>query len=318
MVKRLGPLFGRFPALAVFTVAILLYVVFTALNPRFSSVDGLTSILTVASELGIITVGEAFLMIAGEFDLSVSGVYALCGAIFAALSGSIPSILALGIVLLLAAVIGYINANVTTRLRVPSFIATLGMLMMTRGALLAATGGHAVLYRGDSFVPTLLAKQIGMGFRPSQMWFVLFVMAFSFLLVKTKYGNWVFATGGDPVTARAYGVPVQRVKEVNFILSAVLAAFAGCIAVSRFKFGNVSLGTQLELEAIASATIGGTLLTGGYGTIIGAGLGAVIMSMMRTGLVLAGAPGYWYQGLIGLILLVATALNLRIKRLWAA
>jgi len=317
MIKRFGLVFGRFPALAVFVVAILLYIVFTALNPRFSTVEGLTSVLTVASELGIMTVGEAFLMIAGEFDLSVSGVYALCGAMFAALSGSVPSILALGIVLLVAVIIGYINANVTTKLQVPSFIATLGMLMITRGALLAATGGHSIFYKGDAFVPTFLARQIGLGFRPSQMWFVLFVIIFSFVLTKTKYGNWVFATGGDLATARSYGVPVQRVKEVNFILSAVLAAFAGCIAVSRFKFGNVALGTQMELEAIASATIGGTLLTGGYGTIIGAGLGAVVMSMMRTGLVMAGAPGYWYKGLIGIILLVATALNLRIKRLWS-
>lgn len=309
---------GRYPAIAVFGVVVLVYVIFAILNPRFVSLGSFTGILTVSAELGIMTIGEAFLMITGEFDLSVSGVYALSGAVFAMFAAFLPSPAALILALLIAVPVGFTNYFVTIHGGIPSFIATWGMQLITRGALLAATGGMAVLYRGDQVMPSILTRPISSGFRPEHFWFLFLAGIFFFVLVRTKYGNWTFATGGDFETARARGVPVKRVKAVNFILSSVMAAFAGCIAVSRFQFGNVSFGTLMELEAMASAAIGGTLLTGGYGSIIGASLGALLMGIIRTGLVMTGAPGYWYKGLIGIVLIIATTMNSRIKKFWAS
>ena len=290
-------------------------VIFSLLSPKFFTLKNLTGIFTIVSELGIMTIGIAFLMICGEFDLSVSSVYALSGFIFVTLANQIYSPLAFLITLVVAAVIGFLNGVITLRARIPSFITTLGMMMFLRGIMLGVTGGETVVYYGDSIMPTLLSRFIGYGFRPSHIWFLALTVLFSLILTRTRYGNWVFATGGRKEVARAMGVPVERVKIINFIISAVLAALSGCIVLARFKLANASLGLGMELEAIASAVIGGTFLMGGYGTIFGAFLGASLVGMIRTGLVMAGAPAYWYRAFVGAILIIAATINLKLRRL---
>ncbi|MEW5814667.1 MAG: ABC transporter permease [Spirochaetota bacterium] len=306
----------RYPVFGVLIAFLVVFIIFSILAPNFFTVDTLTGVFSLVAELGIITIGEAFLIISGEFDLSVSGVYTLSASIFVVMSTFMHSGLALLIALVFAACIGFINGKITLKTGIPSFITTLGMMMITRGSLLAATGGRSLSYRGDSFVPTMLSKIFGSGFRPSHIWFIVIALIFSFILLRTRYGNWVLATGGDKETARAQGVRTDRVKLINFIICAVLAGFAGCIAISRFKFANVAFGTGYELEAIAAAVIGGTFLFGGYGTIIGAALGAFLISMIRIGLVMIGIPGYYYQSLVGIILIAAAVINLRIRKLW--
>ncbi|RKX75588.1 MAG: ABC transporter permease [Spirochaetes bacterium] len=252
----------------------------------------------------------------GEFDLSVSGVYALAGALFVVVGNYTHSSLGFAVAILIAIIIGSANWAVTIKTGIPSFIATLGMMMITRGGLLAATGGESIAYRGDEVLPVILSKIINYGIRPSHFWFILLTLIFSFILFRTPYGNRVFATGGDRETARARGIKTDKVKLINFILCSVLAAFSGCIAISRFRFANVAFGTGYELEAIAAAVIGGTFMFGGYGTIVGAALGAFIVGMIRIGLVLAGAPGYFYKLFVGIILIIAAYINNRIRKLW--
>ncbi|MGC9529276.1 MAG: ABC transporter permease [Candidatus Bipolaricaulaceae bacterium] len=305
----------RKPEVGVIGAFVILFVVFSCLSSSFLTLRNMTGIFTVVSELGIVVIGIAFLMIAGEFDLSVSSVYALSGFLFVTFASHLNSLLALLATLAVAAVIGLLNGLITLRARIPSFIATLGMMMFLRGVFLAITGGTSVSYSGDALVPALLTKSIGSGFRPSHLWFIGLAVVFSLVLTKTRYGNWVFATGGKREVARAMGVNVNRVKLTNFVLCALLAGFAGCIVLTRFKIANASFGTGMELEAIASAVIGGTFLTGGYGTIIGAFFGAFLMGMMRTGLIMSGAPAYWYQAFVGAILILAATVNLKLHRL---
>jgi len=305
----------RWPEFGVILAFSTIFMVFSLLAPKFVTLRNLTGIFTIVSELGIITIGVAFLMIAGEFDLSVSSVYALSGFLFVTLANSFNSLLALIITLMVAACIGFLNGTITLRAGIPSFITTLGTMMFLRGIMLAVTGGRSVVYNGDLIVPTMLTRFIGRGFRPSHIWFLALALFFSLILTRTRYGNWVFATGGKKEVARAMGVNVNRVKVVNFMISSVMAGLAGCIVINRFGVANASFGMGMELEAIASAVIGGTFLMGGYGTIIGAFFGAFLMGMMRTGLVMVGAPAYWYQAFVGAILVIAATINIKLRRL---
>ncbi len=314
---KLGNSFVRRPVFGVLIAFSAVFIVFSVIAPQFLTLASLTGIFSLVAELGIITIGEAFLIISGEFDLSVGGVYALAGTIFVIVSNLTHSTVGLVAALIVGVIIGIINWAVTVKMGLPSFIATLGTMLMTRGGLLAATGGHSIAYRADTVMPVILSKIIANGFRPSHIWFLFIVVLFSFILFKTRYGNWVFATGGEQETARGRGVNTDRVKLINFVICSVLAAFAGCIAISRFKFANVAFGTGYELEAIAAAVIGGTFMFGGYGTITGAALGAFIVSMIRIGLVLSGAPGYFYKFFVGIILIIAAYINNRIRKIWS-
>ncbi|HDJ29753.1 MAG TPA: ABC transporter permease [Candidatus Acetothermia bacterium] len=315
LAARITTRLRRNPAVGVIGAFLVLFVIFSSLNSSFLSVKNLTGIFTIVSELGIVTIGIAFVMITGEFDLSVSSVYALSGFLFVTLANQINSLLALFVTLAIAVAIGFINGLITVRVRLPSFITTLGMQMFIRGILLAVTGGASVSYHGDRIVPAMFTNIVGQGFRPSHLWFIVITVVFSLILTRTRYGNWVYATGGDREVARAMGVHVDRVKIQNFMISAVLAALSGCIVLTRFKIANAAFGVGMELEAIAAAVIGGTFLTGGYGTIIGAFFGALIMGMMRTGLIMSGAPAYWYQAFVGAILVIAATINLKLHRI---
>jgi simple sugar transport system permease protein len=305
----------RWPEFGVIIAFLVLLTIFSIFSSKFLTLRNITGILTIVSELGIMAIGVAFLMIAGEFDLSVSSVYALSGFLFVILANRFNSPMAFIITLAIAAFIGFCNGIITLRAHIPSFITTLGMMLFLRGSLLAISGGESVSYKSDAIMPTILSRFIGYGFRPSHIWFFLLTLLFSLVLTNTRYGNWVFATGGNKEVARAMGVNTNKVKVTNFMLSAIMASLSGCIVISRFNLANASFGTGMELEAIASAVIGGTFLTGGYGTIIGVFFGAFLMGMMRTGLVMIGAPAYWYQTFVGAILIIAATINLKLRRL---
>jgi simple sugar transport system permease protein len=305
----------RWPEFGVIIAFLVLLTIFSIFSSKFLTLRNITGILTIVSELGIMAIGVAFLMIAGEFDLSVSSVYALSGFLFVILANRFNSPMAFIITLAIAAFIGFCNGIITLRAHIPSFITTLGMMLFLRGSLLAISGGESVSYKSDAIMPTMLSRFIGYGFRPSHIWFFLLTLLFSLVLTNTRYGNWVFATGGNKEVARAMGVNTNKVKVTNFMLSAIMASLSGCIVISRFNLANASFGTGMELEAIASAVIGGTFLTGGYGTIIGVFFGAFLMGMMRTGLVMIGAPAYWYQTFVGAILIIAATINLKLRRL---
>ena len=307
----------KIPEFGALIAFLALFIFFAICAPRFFSLRNITSLLTIIAELGIMTVGISFLMIGGEIDLSVSSAYATAGFVFVTLANiftfPLGSLLAFIFALLVSLLIGLVNSRVVLRGGIPSFIATLGMMMFLRGILLGITGGRSISYAGDSLVPSLLTGIMAYRFRPSHFWFIAIVVAFSFILNHTVFGNRVFATGGKKLAAYTMGVNVNQVKTACFMISSVLAGLSGVIAISRFSLANVSFGQGMELEAIAASVIGGTLMTGGYGSIIGAALGAGIMGMVRTGLVMAGVPSYWYNAFVGIILVIAAVVNLKLR-----
>ena len=163
----------------------------------------------------------------------------------------------------------------------------------------------------------ILNGQLGFvkeNFRSSIIWWVLIAGIFTIVLNHSRYGNAVFATGGNPQAARAQGVNVNRVKVTNFVLSGTLAAVAGIMEASRFSVVEPLRGTGYELDVIAATVIGGTLLTGGYGSIIGSVLGILIAFMLKTGLVLIDVPAEWYRGVLGIIMIGAVIINTNIRR----
>jgi simple sugar transport system permease protein len=232
-------------------------------------------------------------------------------------NSGLVSVIAFFIALGIASCIGLANGIITVRTGIPSFITTLGTMMFLRGILLAVSRGFTISYSGHSTFITALSLRFAGGFRTSVFWFIGLAILFAMILGRTRYGNWVFATGDDKEVARAMGVNPDRVKLTNFMLSGVLAGFAGCVNLARFKLVDPTMGMGMELEAISAAVIGGTLLSGGYGSIVGAFIGAILIGMIRSGLILAGAPTYWYQAFIGVILIVAAIINIRIRRMVA-
>jgi simple sugar transport system permease protein len=307
------------PEFGVFVAFAILFVGFSLTATNFLTFESIAGIVTVAAELGIVTAGITFLMIAGEFDLSVGSVLGVSGMIFAiTATAGLPHIVGLLLALGAAAVIGLINGVMVVHTEVPSFIITLGSQMLWRGVILAVTRGFPVRYWGDSALLFALNGRFAGQLRVSAFWFLTVVFLLAFVLTRTRYGNWVFATGGGPQAAKTLGIPINRVKIVNFILSAILAGLAGCIQFARFRSIDPTRGQGLELEAIAAAVIGGTLMTGGYGSLIGALLGALLVGMVRSGLIMAGAPSYWYQAFIGIVLIVASVVNIRLTRRWTS
>lgn len=294
---------------------IVFLVLFSFLSNRFLTAENVFNTLTMAAELGIISIGVAMLIISGEFDLSVGSVFAVAPMTFATMvNAKYNPYLSLIVSLMVCAGIGLVNGTVTLKTGIPSFITTLGMMMFWRGILLAITGGFPIILSRRVDMLQYLGGRVHGGLRYSAIWFVVLAFVFWVVLEKTRFGNWVFATGGNLGAARALGIATTRVKLVNFIFSSVLAGFAGLTTFARFKLVDPTFGQELELEAIASAVMGGTLLTGGYGSVVGASVGAFMISMVRNGLVLAGAPAYWYRAFIGVILIVAAVINARIRK----
>jgi len=309
-------IFKEFGALIGFSIVFLFFACFI---PRsFLSVENVGSMVTMAAQLGIMAVGISFLMISGEFDLSVGSVYAFSPMILAMLvAQGLPPAIAFLIALLFAAGVGFSNGLITLKMGIPSFITTMGMMMLIRGIILAITGGFPITYKSQStmdLIPLLNLRFGQTNFRASAIWFILLVIIFAFIMDRTRYGNWVLATGGDQGTAGALGVNWRKTKWINFILCSVLAGFSGIVNMGRFLTIEADLGEGMELEAIASAVIGGNLLSGGYGSIIGTLIGTSLIGMVRSGLVLAGAPVFWYRAFIGIILIIAVVINLRVQR----
>ena len=309
------PEFGPLVLLVVEIVA------FWSINHDFLSVLNISNTLAFTVELGLIALTMTLLMTSGEFDLSVGSVFGLSPVVMWALynSGATSLEVAFLIAIVLAALIGLVNGLFVTRLKIPSFLVTLGMLLIARGTALYITDGFPQRTWSAAGTPLaeILVGDFYIGpFRiyMSLFWFILAAIASGYLLTQTKAGNWIQASGGNANAAMARGVNVARTKILLFMLSGAMAAFAGVISSIRTAAANPNSGTGYELEVIAMVVIGGTALTGGRGTIIGTVLGIFILRVMRNGIVLIGVPGLAYNIFIGAIILGMMALHSWLER----
>lgn len=321
--RRVGRLLSR-PEAGALAGVVVVWGVFAVLAGRpFLSGEGAAAYLNAAAPLGIITVPVTLLMIAGEFDLSVGSVVGAAGMTVALLAGFVgwPLWAAIAAALVLAGAIGLVNGLVVTRTGLPSFIVTLGTLFMVRGLTIGAsrllTGrtqmGGLEATPGYASARLLFATQMG-PYRVSIAWWAVVAVAGAWALHRTRWGNGVRAAGGNAEAARNVGVPVARLKVQLFVLAALASGLVAVLQAVRYTGADVLRGEQQEFRAIVAAVIGGTLLTGGYGSVLGAALGALLFGMVQQGLVLVGVDADWFQLFLGAMLLAAVLFNAASRR----
>ncbi|MEO0760501.1 MAG: ABC transporter permease [Pseudomonadota bacterium] len=328
-------------------ILVTLFFIATADESMFTP-SGIVNFLTPAAQLGILAIGAALLMIGGEFDLSIGSMVAFAGMIFAAcvVNAGMPLILAIPVTFLAAGVIGLVNGQIVIRTGLPSFIVTLAFLFILQGASLVGlkwfSGGSTQmrgvrqatendwltpLFSGDAFgglfrwlaeIGVIDTFRSGLprvpGIPVEILWFIALAIAATFVLTRTPLGNWIFASGGDKNAAANSGVPVRKVKNGLFIFTACCAALLAIITVLDAGSTDARRGFQKEFEAIIAAVIGGCLLTGGYGSAIGAFFGAIIFGMVVIGLTYTDFDQDWFKVFLGGMLLLAVVFNNAVRK----
>lgn len=316
------------PELGALAGAIVVWIFFALVSPNaWFSMRGTATYLEVAANLGIVAVPVALLMIGGEFDLSVGSIVGFTGAIMAILAAQFGVPLWLGalVALAFALAVGWINGVMVIKTGLPSFIITLGSLFIIRGLTIGVTRlmtgrtqlGGLDSMAGYDFMQVIFASSIpilGASFRISIFWWLLVGAIATWILLRTQIGNWIFGAGGSAQAARQVGVPVNRLKIGLFMATAGSAWLLAITQVITVKSADTLRGEQLEFQAIIAAVIGGNLLTGGYGSAIGAILGALIIGMVRQGVVFAGVSADWFLVFMGAMLIVAVLINNYIRR----
>lgn len=317
------------PEIGALAGVVIVWVLFAIVASKHNFVSWATvaSILNRAAPLGILAVAVALLMIAGEFDLSIGSILGFSGMVIMVLvtpvdGGGYGWTLwpAIGVSLAFALVTGAFNGAIVVATKLPSFIVTLGTLFAFRGLTIAVTRlltHRTQLGQLDSVSGFGLARKIfasnatlfGSQFNVAILWWVGLTALATWVLLRTRWGNWVFGTGGAVDAARNVGVPTRKVKIVLFMTTAFAAWLVAVIQAVQFTGADTLRGTGQEFQAIIAAVVGGCLLTGGYGSAVGAALGALIFSMVQQGIVITGVDGDWFQVFIGGILLGAVIFN---------
>ncbi len=315
------------PELGALIGVVVVFVFFAALSDVFRSGDGVANWLDPASTIGIMAVAVALLMIGGEFDLSAGVLTGTAGLttgllstyygwnLWAAMAGS----------LLLALAVGFTNGYLVVRTGLPSFIITLGTFLMLQGLNLGVTKvitdtvqvGAIEQTTGYGAAEAVFASTVTIGgtsFQIAILWWLLFTVIGSWVLLRTRFGNWTFAIGGDTAAARNVGVPARRTKIILFMTVSAAAWFVGTTTAVRLTSVQANTGIGLELTYIVAAVIGGCLLTGGYGSVVGASLGALIFGMTSQGIVYAGWDADWFRFFLGAMLLLAVLANQFVRR----
>jgi simple sugar transport system permease protein len=321
---RLRRVLGR-PELGAVGGAILVWLLFaTVAGEAFRSLDGTAAVLNAAAPLGILAVAVALLMIGGEFDLSVGSMIGLTGMVLMLLTRhwDWPIWPAFAATMLVALTLGFANGYLVVRTGLPSFIVTLGSLFILRG--LAVAVPRALTRRtqlgGLDEVPgyegarLLFASQPFGPIRVSVLWWVGLAAVATWVLLRTRTGNAIQAAGGGADAARRAGVRVDRVKIGLFMTTAAAACLVAFIQAVRFTGADSLRGELQEFRAITAAVIGGTLLTGGYGSAVGAVFGALIFGMVQQGIVITGVDADWFQVFLGCMLVAAVIVNTWLRR----
>jgi simple sugar transport system permease protein len=340
---------GR-PEFASLAGAILVFVIFgfAAGDSGMFNLDGVINWMQVAAYLGLISIGACVLMIAGEFDLSIGSMIGFAGMMVA-----IPTVyfhwpfwLAVMFAFAGSMALGWLNGYLVVKTRLPSFIVTLAFMFILRGLTLALSimfanrtivsgvGDLAAhdwlgswlftgnlgsgLFRwmaGHGWIATMANGQpLIAGIPKVIVWWLVLALGASFVLARTRFGNWIFAVGGDANAAKNVGVPVKRVKTSLFVFTAFCACLFAVLQVADVGSAAADRGLQKEFEAIIAAVIGGALLTGGYGSVIGACFGALIFGVVQIGITYTNLNSDWFRVFLGVMLLVAVLFNNYVRR----
>jgi len=323
--QTIGPSLGgllRRPETGSFLGLAAVFIFFTIFGgENFASLAGAASWLNVGASLGIVALPMGLLMIAGELDLSIGSLIPAGSLTIAIISGHYQASIYLGIAaaLTLGAVVGFINGVIVVRTAVPSFIVTLGTMFavagLTLGLTVILTGTTSVALKAGPEAKWLLGHFIGGAFQVIIFWWLAAAIIFGFILHSTPYGNWIFAMGGDKISARNAGIPTERMTMLLFMASGVSAAFVGLCQAILYNSAQVSAGQSYIFNAIISVVIGGVLLTGGYGSVFGIVLGTLTFSIVNQGIYFTGFDANWASLIIGVLLLLAVLMNNTFRKL---
>lgn len=311
-IERLLRITWLGPAIAV----IVIYVFFGIFGGAtgFLTASGTAGWLNTAAELGIIAVPIGLLMISGEFDLSTGSVVGASAIIVALGSGfyGIPVAYTIVAALALGVVVGSFNAFLVNFTKLPSFIVTLASNFILAGTSLGVSrlisGSSNVSFRDAGWAEPIFSSKWNF-FNISIIWWLLATLLAAWVLRQTRLGNWILATGGNADAARRAGVPVNRVKLILFIWTALSASFVGIMSAVMYNQGNAAQGQGYVFQTAIAAVIGGVLLQGGFGTVTGIVLGCIIYGIVGLGLFYTGWPTDWLQTFIGALLVIAVLTN---------
>jgi simple sugar transport system permease protein len=314
------------PEVGAVAAAVAIFIFFFAIAAPFRALPSLATVLYASSTIGIVAVGVCLLMIGGEFDLS-AGVSVVTAALAAALLTyqlSLNMWVGVLVSLVVALGIGFLNGYLVVRTGIPSFLITLSTFFGLRGVNLGVTkavtgtvaSNNTSELDGFASAKAVFASDIPLGFmtvKITVLWWLLFTAIATWVLLRTRVGNWIYAVGGNAASARAVGVPVAKVKIGLFMTVAFMAWFLGMHILFNFSSVQSGLGVGNEFIYIIAVVVGGALLTGGYGSALGAAVGAFIFGMTTQGIVFAGFDPNWFFTFLGAMLLLAVLVNLYVK-----
>lgn len=303
-----------FEGLGLTLVIVALAILFTAINPRFASVTNFVNILTQASFIIVMAAGMTFVITSAGIDLSVGSAAALITVVaFGLIKGGMNPVLGVLVMFALGAFLGGLTGVLIAVVKIPPFIATLGMMAALRGLALVHSAGE--MHFGLPASLTWIGQGSIAGVPAPVVISLVFAALAARLFNHSRFGLHVRAVGGNREAARLAGVPVNRVEVMVYVLMGLATALGGLIMMTRIDSTQATIGTAMEIHVISAVIIGGTSLFGGRGTIYGAVMGALLLSMMTNALVIAGVDYFWQLVAMGSIVLIAVAIgNLRERR----
>jgi len=307
-MMRVAEFLLRKPESTIAIAGLALFLYFALNNDAFLSTDNVQIISQYMIGMAILAVGQTMLLICGELDLSMGSVYFMAPFIvYFAKDAGLPLPICIVLALLGAGVVGLINGAITIGFGIPSFIVTLGMLLAVGGFTLNLSDGFPKRAPSGGLAVDIFGGAKFSGFA----WVVAITIVMHVILTRTRWGVYTVAAGGNPTGAREAGVPANSIRARNFVVASMLAGFAGIIEgirIGSFDPGAAVNG-QKVFDAVAAAVIGGTLLTGGSGTVIGAFLGALVLAILRDGFIIEGVSAYTFNMVIGAAIIGAMILN---------
>jgi simple sugar transport system permease protein len=311
-LHRAGGMVLRWREASILLAGVILAAYFQLTNPAFLSISNIENLIDYTATTSIIAAGEVMVLVCGELDLSAGMVYALSPFIMHfAMTAGLPAIVAIIVSLVAAGFVGLVNGAVTTLLSVPAFVTTLGTMFLINGLTLTISGGFPVQPNAAAAIVATFGgdpwARLG--------WSLVIAIVLQFVLNRTRFGLHTIATGGNLVAAREVGIKVRSIKVRNFVLCSALGGFAGVI--DAFRIGSIDPlagGSEITFAAIAAAVIGGTLLTGGSGTLIGAFIRALVLGILKDGFTLLGVSAFTFDMILGAAILATMTVNVRLTQ----
>lgn len=308
LTRIISKLFARRES-GLFFILALICIIMAILRPdTFFTTENAFNILRQVSIIAIIAVGQTFVMISGGIDLSIGYNLALCGiAISSFLQMGLGPVLSILLGMLVGALVGFLNGLIITKLKLPPFIATLGMANIARGVIYVITQGFSI----SVYDPVVIGIGVGNIASIPILSIIMFIIVLIgvYLLDSTVFGTRVKAIGGNELAAKLSGIKVSQNKIAVYTMTGVLAAIGGLIMAGRLYAGNPNAGANFEMDSIAATIVGGTSLSGGQGTVLGALLGSLLLAVIKNSLVLMSVSMYWQTVAVGVIIIIVCALD---------